>query len=142
MLQQPYSAAVSTLLVCVISSRPCSTGLGGIKPTEEHPFFKMATTAPVRLPRNLDFEGEQAGGSSGKGQRYPASRPADHWGSFAQFEKQTRTLWRSARTLSPTKDDLTCEQDLYARHLYLLVHHCAAAAREAVLEAPWQAVLL
>lgn len=29
--------------------------------------------------------------------------------------------------MSPTKDDLTCEQNLYARHLYLLVHHARAA---------------
>ena len=29
--------------------------------------------------------------------------------------------------MSATKDDLTCEQDLYARHLYLLVHHARAA---------------
>lgn len=32
------------------------------------------------------------------------------------------------------KDDLTCEQDLCARHLYLLVHHARAACNGA--EAP------
>jgi tRNA(fMet)-specific endonuclease VapC len=36
--------------------------------------------------------------------------------------------------LSATKDDLTCEQNLYARHLYLLVHHARAAGSRA--EAP------
>lgn len=41
--------------------------------------------------------------------------------------------------MSATKDDLTCEQDLYARHLYLLVHHARAAGSRP--EAPEQAVL-
>jgi len=38
-----------------------------------------------------------------------------------------RTLWRSAGTFSPTKDDLNCEQNLDAGHLYLLIHHARAA---------------
>lgn len=41
--------------------------------------------------------------------------------------------------MSATKDDLTCEQDLYARHLYLLVHHARAAGSRP--EAPELAVL-
>lgn len=36
--------------------------------------------------------------------------------------------------MSATKDDLTCEKDLYARHEHLLVHHARAAGSGA--EAP------
>ena len=55
-----------------------------------------------------------------------------------------RTLWRSARTLSPTKNALICEQNLYAGHLYLLVHHARAASSQqpaAVLKRLEQVVL-
>lgn len=36
--------------------------------------------------------------------------------------------------LSPMKDDLTCEENVYARHEHLLVHHARAARNGA--EAP------
>jgi hypothetical protein len=88
--------------------------------------FKNGNNRAIRLPRDLDFEGVSELEIVRGGQHYFASRPAD-LGLVRAVRRQTRTLWRSARTLSATKDDLTCEQDLYARHLYLLVHHARAA---------------
>ncbi len=89
--------------------------------------FKNGNNRAIRLPRDLDFEGVSELEIVREGDSIILRPVRPTWGSFAQFERQTRTLWRSARTLSATKDDLTCEQDLYARHLYLLVHHARAA---------------
>lgn len=40
-----------------------------------------------------------------------------------------QAIWSGDETgrITATKDDLTCEQDLYARHEHLLVHHARAA---------------
>ncbi len=90
--------------------------------------FKNGNNRAIRLPRDLDFEGVSELEIVREGDsiilRPVRYRPGARSRSS---RRQTRTLWRSARTLSATKDDLTCEQDLYARHLYLLVHHARAA---------------
>lgn len=89
--------------------------------------FKNGNNRAIRLPRDLDFEGVSELEIVREGDSIicvPSGRPGARSRSS---RRQTRTLWRSARTLSATKDDLTCEQDLYARHLYLLVHHARAA---------------
>ena len=77
--------------------------------------FKNGNNRAIRLPRDLDFEGgERARDHPGRGQHRscaPSGQPGAHsWNT----KKPIQILWRSARMLSATKGDLTCEQDLYA----------------------------
>ncbi len=76
--------------------------------------FKNGNNRAIRLPRDLDFEGVSELEIVREGDRIILRPVRPAWGSFAQLEKAIRTLWRSARMLSATKADLTCEQDLYA----------------------------
>lgn len=89
--------------------------------------FKNGNNRAIRLPRDLDFEGVSELEIVREGDSIILRPVRPTWGSFAQLEKADPDLWRSARTLSETKDDLTCEQDLYARHEHMLVHHARAA---------------
>ncbi len=77
--------------------------------------FKNGNNRAIRLPRDLDFEGgERARDRPGRGQHHPAPRPANLGIIPRVRKKPIQILWRSARMLSATKGDLTCEQDLYA----------------------------
>ncbi len=89
----------------------------------------------IRLPRDLDFEGVSELKIVREGGLYhPASRPADLGARSRSLKKPNRTLWWNVGTLSAMKVDLTCEQDLHARHQHLLVHHARAVGSGA--EAP------
>ncbi len=85
--------------------------------------FKNGNNRAIRLPRELDFEGVSELEIIREGNSIILRPVRPTWSS----KRPIRTLWRSVRTLSATKDDLTCEQDLYARHEHLLVHHARAA---------------
>ncbi len=85
--------------------------------------FKNGNNRAIHLPRDLDFE---------RVRELEIVREGDS--IILRPVQPIWILWRSARMLSATKVDLTCEQNVYARHLYLLVHHAQAAGNCA--EAP------
>ncbi len=77
--------------------------------------FKNGNNRAIRLPRDLDFEGvSELEIVREGGQHHPAPRPANPGIIPRVRKKPIQILWRSARMLSATKGDLTCEQDLYA----------------------------
>lgn len=76
--------------------------------------FKNGNNRAIRLPRDLDFEGVSELEIVREGDSIILRPVRPTWGSFLEYEKPIQILWRSARMLSATKGDLTCEQDLYA----------------------------
>ncbi len=88
----------------------------------------------IRLPRDLDFEGVSELKIVREGDCI-ILRPVRPTGARSRsLKKPNRTLWWNVGTLSAMKVDLTCEQDLHARHQHLLVHHARAVGSGA--EAP------
>jgi virulence-associated protein VagC len=87
--------------------------------------FKNGNNRAIRLPVIWIFEGvsELEIVREGDSIILRPVRPTFPGDRSRSSKRLNRTLWRSVRTLSATKDDLTCEQNLYAGHLYLLVHH-------------------
>lgn len=76
--------------------------------------FKNGNNRAIRLPRDLDFEGVSELEIVREGDSIILRPVRPTWGSFQSTKKPIQILWRSARMLSATKGDLTCEQDLYA----------------------------
>ncbi len=94
---------------------------------EPYRFLKTATTGPSVSPAIWILRGLASWRLSGRetaSSCVPSGRPGAH---SLSWKRPTPTLWRSARTWSATRDDLTCEQNLHARHQYLLIHHARAA---------------
>lgn len=96
--------------------------------------FKNGNNRAIHLPRDLDFERVRELEIVREGDSIILRPVQPNWAHSRSSKKPIRILWRSARMLSATKVDLTCEQNVYARHLYLLVHHAQAAGNCA--EAP------
>lgn len=88
--------------------------------------FKNGNNRAIRLPRDLDFEGV-SWRSSRKGTASSCVPSGQPGARSRSWKKQNQTLWRSAGTLPPTTDALSYEtvanEDLYARYLYLFIHH-------------------
>jgi antitoxin VapB len=78
--------------------------------------FKNGNNRAIRLPRDMDFEGVSELEIVREGDRIILRPVRPTWARSRRWKKQTRTLWRSVRTLSVTKDGLTCEQNVYAGH--------------------------
>ncbi len=97
--------------------------------------FKNGNNRDIHLPRDLDFERvRELEDRPRRRQHHPASRPAELGLIRAARKSRSGFYGGARRMLSATKVDLTCEQNVYARHLYLLVHHAQAAGNCA--EAP------
>lgn len=87
----------------------------------------MATTTPFASPRYLDFEGISELEIPREGDNIilrPVGRPGAR---LRSLKRLTPALWKNVRTWSPMKDGLSYEEDLYARLLYLRVHHARTA---------------
>ncbi len=76
--------------------------------------FKNGNNRAIRLPRDLDFEGVSELEIVREGDSIILRPSGNRLGIILEYEKADQILWRSARMLSATKGDLTCEQDLYA----------------------------
>ncbi len=76
--------------------------------------FKNGNNRAIRLPRDLDFEGVRELEIIREGDSIILRPVRPTWAHSWSTKKPIQILWRSARMLSATKGDLTCEQDLYA----------------------------
>ena len=76
--------------------------------------FKNGNNRAIRLPRDLDFEGVSKLEIIREGDSIILRPVRPTWSSFAQLEKADADFWWSVKTWSVTKDDLTCEQNVYA----------------------------
>ena len=78
--------------------------------------FKNGNNRAIRLPRDLDFDGVSELEIVREGDSIILRPVRPTWGSFAQLDRAIRTLWRSVRMWSATKDALIHEENLDARH--------------------------
>lgn len=91
----------------------------------------MATTATFACPRDLDFEGVSELEIVREGNNIilrPVGRPG---APLRSLKRLTPAFWKNVRTWSLMKDGLSYEEDLYARPLYLRVHHARTARSRA-----------
>lgn len=89
--------------------------------------FKHGNNCAIRLSRDLDFEGVSVLEIVREGDSIILRHVRPIRGSFAHLEQADPDFMTEREDIAATKDDLTCEQDLYARHEHLLVHHARAS---------------
>ena len=89
--------------------------------------FKNGNNRAIRLPRDLDFEGVSELEIVREGDSIILRPVRPTWGSFLELEKADPDFMTEREDVVSDEGELTCEQDLYARHEHLLVHHARAA---------------
>ena len=88
--------------------------------------FKNGNNRAIRLPRDLDFEGVSELEIVREGDSIILRPVRPTWGSFLELEKADPDFMTEREDVVSDEGELTCEQDLYARHEHLLVHHARA----------------
>ena len=88
--------------------------------------FKNGNNRAIRLPRDLDFEGVSELEIVREGDSIILRPVRPTWGSFLELEKADPDFMTEREDVVSDEGRVTCEQDLYARHEHLLVHHARA----------------
>ena len=88
--------------------------------------FKNGNNRAIRLPRDLDFEGVSELEIVREGDSIILRPVRPTWGSFLELEKADPDFMTEREDVVSDEGELTSEQDLYARHEHLLVHHARA----------------